>query len=186
MQEVVDVPGLVADHRSYCSSRDDVVEHHEVVDEDLVHAPQRLERVQVVLLALAVDVRRLAGQDSRRRMDPLAAASSTRGHRVLRQPVDLQVRVQLAQLVGDRDVPLRVAEADRRGDVERALRPAQRPRSTCAAAAGTARGDRSTKSREEEVGQHRVAGRLDVAAALDVTSVAAGQLGERGRRSRAG
>ena len=48
---------------------------------------------------------------------------------MLREPVDLEVRVQLAQLVGDRDVAPRVAEPDRRRDEQRALaaRPAARP-----------------------------------------------------------
>ena len=41
--------------------------------------------------------------------------------RVLREPVDLEVGVQRAQLARDRDVAPGVAEADRRGDVQRAL-----------------------------------------------------------------
>ena len=53
-------------------------------------------------------------------MDPLAARLEHRRHGVLRQPVDLEVGMELAQLVGDRRVALRVAEPDRRGDVERA------------------------------------------------------------------
>ena len=40
---------------------------------------------------------------------------------MLREPVDLEVGMELAQLVRDRDVALRVPEPDRRGDVERAL-----------------------------------------------------------------
>ena len=72
MQEVVDVPGLVADHQVVVLRLDHVGEHHEVVDQDLVHPPDRLERVQVVLAALALDVRRLVEQRRRRRVDPLA------------------------------------------------------------------------------------------------------------------
>src|SRR5215203_86434 len=45
---------------------------------------------------------------------------------MLGQPVDLEVGMDLAQRVGDRDVALRVAEADRRGDVERATAPGKR------------------------------------------------------------
>src|SRR5687767_4370623 len=54
-------------------------------------------------------------------MDPLAARLQRRRYRVLCQPVDLEVGVELAQLVGDRRVALRVAERDRRGDVEGSL-----------------------------------------------------------------
>ncbi len=49
--------------RSKCSSLDQVGEHHEVADQDLVHGPDRLERVQVVLGGLALDVAGLAGQE---------------------------------------------------------------------------------------------------------------------------
>ena len=54
-------------------------------------------------------------------MDALAARLEHGRHRVLREPVDLEVGVELAQLVGDRGVALRVAEPDRGGDVEGAL-----------------------------------------------------------------
>jgi hypothetical protein len=40
---------------------------------------------------------------------------------MLREPVDLEIRMQRAQLVGDRDVAPGVSEPDRRRDVERAL-----------------------------------------------------------------
>ena len=70
-----------------------------------------------------------------------------RGDRVLRQPVDLQVGMQRAQLLGDRDVAAGVAEADRRGDEQRALAGALRPRVHV-----RARGRRrSTKSRSSRL-----------------------------------
>ncbi len=48
--------------------------------------------------------------------------------RVLREPDDLEVRLQLPQLAGDREVTLRVSEPDRAGDVERArMTPSHRP-----------------------------------------------------------
>ena len=50
--EVVDVPRLVADHHVVQPFVDDLLEHHEVGDEDLVHAAQRLEAVEVVLTGL--------------------------------------------------------------------------------------------------------------------------------------
>src|SRR5579871_693759 len=58
-----------------------------------------------------------------RRMDVLALCFEPPRHRVLREPVDLDVRPQASHLARDRHVALRVAEADRRGDVQRA-RPA--------------------------------------------------------------
>jgi hypothetical protein len=47
-------------------------------------------------------------------MDPLATRLQDGGHGMLREPVDLEVGVQCAQLVGDRDVAARVPETDRR------------------------------------------------------------------------
>ena len=64
---------------------------------------------------------RLVRQMRARGMDALAARLQHPRHRMLGEPVDLEVGMQLAQLVGDRRVALRVPEADRRGDVERAL-----------------------------------------------------------------
>ena len=65
--------------------------------------------------------RDLAGEPRAERMDALAAGIEQARHRILRQPVDLQVGVKLAQFAGDGDVAAAVAEADRRGQIERAL-----------------------------------------------------------------
>ena len=54
--------------------------------------------------------------------------SQHRGDRVLGEPVDLEVGLELAQLVGDRQVAADVAEADRRGDVEDASCGGSAPR----------------------------------------------------------
>jgi hypothetical protein len=123
VQEVVDVPALVTDHEVVVAVRHDLVEHHEVVHEDLVHPADRLERVQVVLASLALDVRALAGEEPARRVHALAAIGEQPRHGMLGEPVDLQVRVQCAQLVGDGDVAQRVPEPDRRGDEQRSATP---------------------------------------------------------------
>ena len=75
VQEVVDVPRLVADHEVVLAVLDRVVEHHEVRDQDLVHAPDRLEGVEVVVGRLARDVGGLGGELRAQRMDRLAMAS---------------------------------------------------------------------------------------------------------------
>ena len=123
MQVVVEVPRLVADPQVVGLIADDVVEHHEVREQDLVHAPERGEAVQVVLSGLGLDVAGFVGQVGARGVDPLAAGLENRRDWMLRQPVDLEIGVQRAQLVGDRDVASRVTEADRRGEVQRAPRP---------------------------------------------------------------
>ena len=89
--------------------------------QDLVHPPDRLEAVQVVLGGLALDMAGLVREVGARRMDPLAPLLQHCRDGALREPVDLQLGVELAQLVGDGSVALGVTEADRRGDVERAL-----------------------------------------------------------------
>ena len=72
VQVVVDVPGLVADHKVVLALLDGVVEDHEVRDEDLVHAPDGLERVQVVVERLVRDVGGLVGELRAERVDRLA------------------------------------------------------------------------------------------------------------------
>src|SRR5450755_1614300 len=55
-------------------------------------------------------------------MDPLSLDAEERGNRMLGQPVDLQARTQPAQLFGDGLVPAGVAQPDRGGNVQDALR----------------------------------------------------------------
>ena len=127
VQEVVEVPGLVADPEVVVALADQVVEDHEVGDEDLVHPTDRLERVQVVLARLRLDVAALAGQPRRGRVHPLSRPLQEVGDRRLREPLDLQTRVQLAELVGDRQVTTYVPEADRGREVQRPLTSARGP-----------------------------------------------------------
>ena len=62
VEEVVEVPGLVAHPQVEGLPLDQVVEDHEVVDQDLVHAAYGVEGVQVVLAGLRLEVAGLAGQ----------------------------------------------------------------------------------------------------------------------------
>ena len=131
VQEVVDVPGLVADPQIEGLVFGQLGEDHEVADQDLVHRPDRLEGVQVVLGGLVpktLDVPGLAGQEGRGRVDQFGASPQQLGDRVLRQPVHLQAGAEPAQFVGDRQVTAGVPEPDGRGDVEHPFGPVQRPR----------------------------------------------------------
>jgi hypothetical protein len=72
-----------------------------------------LEAVQVVFGRLALDVTGFVGQPGTGGVDAFAARRQDPRHRVLGEPVDLEAGMELAQLVGDRDVPLGVPEPDR-------------------------------------------------------------------------
>ena len=74
VQVVVELPGLVADPEVVVLLAREVVEDHEVGEQDLVHPPDRLEAVQVVLGGLALDVAGLVRQERARGVDPLAAS----------------------------------------------------------------------------------------------------------------
>jgi hypothetical protein len=123
VQEMVELPGLVADPQVVAFLGDQVGEQHEVADQDRVHPADRLERVQVVHAGLGVDVRRLGRQEPRGRVHPLAAAGQHLGRRVLGQPVHFDAGMRPAQRPDDRDVALDVAQPDRRGQEEHPLRP---------------------------------------------------------------
>ena len=110
----------------------------------------RLEAMQVVLAGFELDVPRLAGKPRAERMDALAAGFQQARHGVLRQPVDLEIRMQLAQLAGDGDVAPPMAEADRRGEIER-----RSSRLARGAAAACRRGD--AEPAVEEIVDQRVA-----------------------------
>ena len=137
VQEVVEVPGLVAQPDVERLPLHQVVEHHEVVDQHLVHPAHGLERVQVVLARLRLEVPRLVRQQARGRVHDLAALLEELRHRRLGQPLDLEVGPPLAHRVGDGQVAAHVAEPDGRGEVQR---PRPTPR---AATAGTRGGGRT-------------------------------------------
>ena len=181
MQVVVELPGLVADPQVVGLVAHDVAEDHEVGQQDLVHPPPGLKDVELVLARLGGDVARLVGQLRARRVDVLAAGLEDARDRVLREPVDLQVGVQRAQLARDGDVAPGVAEADGRGDEQRAP------------AAARSRGARARRRRaavgargevvQQLVEAHRVA---DVGAVADVDELDELGAGRRRRRRRRG
>jgi hypothetical protein len=80
-------------------------------------------------------------------VDPLTATLEHGRDRILGQPVDLEIRVQPAQLIGDRQVSPDVAESDRRGHIERS--PAARLGSGPA-------GSRPRRGRIDELPQRQV------------------------------
>ena len=65
VQVVVELPRLVADPEVVLLVADEVVEDHEVREQDLVHPADRLEAVQVVLGRLALDVAGLVREVAR-------------------------------------------------------------------------------------------------------------------------
>ena len=89
-----------------------------------------------------------------RRVDPLAAGLEHARDRVLREPVDLELRLERPQLARDRDVAPRVAEPDRRRDEQRAL--ARRTARAPAARRRARRRTRARRSRAHQVEPHRV------------------------------
>src|SRR5207237_10757827 len=99
--------------------RSRLLEDHVVGQQDLVHPPPRLEDVQALCRLLALYVARLVVQVAAGGVDRLALRLQQPGHRVLRQPVDLQAGYPPPQLARDRDIPAGVTEADGRGDEER-------------------------------------------------------------------
>ena len=97
-------------------------------------------------------------------MDRLAARVQHARDGILREPVDLQIRMQRAQLARDGDVAQRVPEADRARDEQRALGPSQGapPRGTGRRAEKVAHGqveaDRMTRLRAMAGGLERFGG----------------------------
>lgn len=122
VQEIVELPRFVADPQIVRFVAHDVMKHHEVVHQDLIHAPQGLKCVEVVFGRFAFDVLALAGQKAAGRVNALAARLEYCRHRVLCEPIYFKFRTQSPQFVGDCDVAQRVTQADRRGDIQRAPR----------------------------------------------------------------
>ncbi len=119
--EMIDVPRLVGNDKVVVAVLDQFLEHHEIGNQDFVHAAQRLEDLEIVLAAFGLDMAGLIGQQIAGRMNALAGFFQEGGDRVLGQPVDLEVRMKAAQLARDRHVAARMAEADGRGEIEGTL-----------------------------------------------------------------
>ncbi len=119
VEVVVELPGFVPDPKVVVLLARDVVEDHEVGEQDLVHPPPGLETVEVVLGGLGLHVTRLVCQLRAQGMDALTLGLEHCGDRVLREPVDLEVRSELAELLGDSHVALRMPQSDGGADEER-------------------------------------------------------------------
>ena len=118
VEVVVEFPSLVADPQVVRVVAHHIMEHHEVGEQDLIHPSDRLEAVQIMLCGFAFDVAGFVRQESAGWMDMFASRLQDRGNRVLGEPIDLKIRMELAQLVGDRHVTLGVAQSDRGRDVD--------------------------------------------------------------------
>ena len=134
---------------------------------------------------LAREVRGLGGELGAERVDRLAALLEHGRHRVLGQPVDLEVRMMPASSSAIADVAHRVAQADGRREVQRAPTPGQR----ASPGPGGRRGrssvivrsrlrQRSDEVADQEVREDRVAARDHVVRALDDDKWRAGELRE--------
>jgi hypothetical protein len=91
----------------------EIVEDHEVGEQDLVHASPGVEAMEIVLRRLGLHVARLVRQLRAQGVDPLTLGLEHPGDRVLGEPVDLEVGHEPPQLLGDRDVTPCVPEPDR-------------------------------------------------------------------------
>ena len=65
------------------------MEDHEVGEQDLVHPPDRLERMQLVTVGLRLDVARLVRQVPAGGMDALARGFEDARDGILCEPVDV-------------------------------------------------------------------------------------------------
>jgi hypothetical protein len=89
--------------------------------QDLIHPPDRLEAVQIMLCRFAFNMAGFVGQEPACWMNVFITGLQDCGNRMLGEPIDLKIRMELAQLVGDGDVTLGVAQSNGGGDVEGSL-----------------------------------------------------------------
>ena len=68
---VVDVPGFVGNHEIIFLLFEHLLKHHEILDKDFVHAPDRLKSVEIVLAGFIFDMRTLIGEDRAGRVNSL-------------------------------------------------------------------------------------------------------------------
>ena len=110
-------------------------------------------------------------------VDALALALQHPRDGILGEPVDLEVGLQPAQLAGDRHVALGVAQADRRGDVERPWAAVGAVHRRVARSALAPEGILGEVA-QRQVDLHRLAGVREVAGARHDLELAAGEAGQ--------
>ena len=168
VQEIVELPGFVADPEIVRLVAHDVVEDHEVVrpgSRPCAASPgTRAGRARPIRSRCAA----LARQKAAGRVDALAFAPRARAvtGSCASQSIS-RSGCRLAQFARDRDVALRVAQADGRRDVQRAPRRRARRPALASGLASAAQASRSTKSRMQQVDLHRLTAPQHVAAVLD-------------------
>ena len=158
MEVVVDIPALVRYPQVVVVVFHGVMEDHEVRQQDLVHPSPGLKQRQIVLDALALDVARFPGEVDAHGVESLAAPLQHLGDRVLGEPVNLKIGLELAQRVGDREVALHVAQADGAGDEQGTFAMARHR----ALPGPLRRTGWSQEVVQQEVGLHRLAGERGV------------------------
>jgi hypothetical protein len=72
------------------------VKHHEVGQQNLIHPPDRLEAVQIMLCRFALDMAGFVGQEPACWMNMFITGLQDRSHRMLGEPIDLKIRMELA------------------------------------------------------------------------------------------
>ena len=122
VQEVVEVPALVPDPQVVALPLDHVGEGHEVGRHDLVHVPERVLGVELVVAGPALEVTALVVKQTARGVQPRAPRLDGAIGRARGQEIDGGAGVDRLQLAGDGEVALDVAEADRARQPEDAAR----------------------------------------------------------------
>src|ERR1700722_8311699 len=118
---MVNVPSFVSDNEVIRTSIDCILEDHEIMNEHLIHSADRLERVKIMLARFKLDVPGLPRQPGAERVNFFGVRLKQTGHRILSQPFDLQIRMQLSQFPGDRDVSAAMTQTNGRRQIERPL-----------------------------------------------------------------
>ena len=125
VQEVVEVPALVADPEVVALALDHVGEGHEVGRHDLVHVPERVEGVELVVARPSPrSARSRSGGAGVAGCSRSPQASTTRSAGSAARKSTVTSGMERPQPPGDGDVALDVAEADRARQPEHAARAA--------------------------------------------------------------
>src|SRR5215467_12086030 len=120
VEEVVEIPALVADPEIVALALHHVGEGHEVRREDLVHVPQRVEGVELVIGRPALEVLALVLEEARSGMQPFPPVADDAVGGVGGEEVDDDLGMPLAEPPGDGEIALDVPEPDRAREPEHA------------------------------------------------------------------
>ena len=112
MPEMIHIPGFISDHQIVFLLFQNLLEDHEIGDQDFIHISDRLESIQIMFAGLRLNMVGFVGQQGRGGMQGFVRGIQKPGHRILGQPIHLNIGMAFSQLLRNGQIPSGMTKSD--------------------------------------------------------------------------